>query len=92
MQLRIRSQGVNVPEIVNGFDLSIRNEMASQVGPAGIDIAYQRLGKSDAPAVLLIMGISAQSIHWPDSFCLRSPTAACKSSVSTIEIPASPHT
>ena len=58
-----------MPEIVNGFDLSIRDEMASQVGPAGIDIAYQRLGKSDAPAVLLIMGIAAQSIHWPDSFC-----------------------
>lgn len=58
-----------MPEIVNGFDLSIRDEMASQVGPAGIDIAYQRLGKSDSPAVLLIMGIAAQSIHWPESFC-----------------------
>lgn len=43
--------------------------MASNVGPAGIDIAYQRLGSPDAPAVLLIMGIAAQLIHWPDSFC-----------------------
>ena len=51
-----------MPEIVNGFDLSIRDEMVSQVGPAGIDIAYQRLGKSDAPAVLLIMGIGADAL------------------------------
>ena len=51
------------------FDASILDEMASQVGPAGINISYQRLGKSDAPAVMLIMGIAAQSIHWPDSFC-----------------------
>jgi pimeloyl-ACP methyl ester carboxylesterase len=45
------------------------DEKASKVGPAGIEIAYQRLGKPDAPAVLLIMGIAAQSIHWPDGFC-----------------------
>ena len=38
-------------------------------GRAGIDIAYQRLGNPDAPVVLLIMGIAAQSIHWPDAFC-----------------------
>ena len=56
-------------EQFRGFDASILDEMASQVGPAGINISYQRLGKSDAPAVLLIMGIAAQSIHWPDSFC-----------------------
>jgi pimeloyl-ACP methyl ester carboxylesterase len=43
--------------------------MASKVGPAGIDIAYQRLGNPDAPPVLLIMGIAAQSINWPDAFC-----------------------
>lgn len=51
------------------FDAGIVDEMAERVGPAGIDIAYQRFGKRDAPAVLLIMGIAAQSIHWPDSFC-----------------------
>ena len=44
-------------------------ERALQVGPAGIDIAYQRLGNLDAPAVLLIMGLAAQMIHWPDEFC-----------------------
>jgi pimeloyl-ACP methyl ester carboxylesterase len=56
-------------ELVNGFDRSIVDEKASKVGPAGIDIAYQRLGNPDAPLVLLIMGIAAQSINWPDAFC-----------------------
>jgi pimeloyl-ACP methyl ester carboxylesterase len=56
-------------ELVNGFDSSILDEKASKVGPAGIDIAYQRLGNPDAPVVLLIMGVAAQSIHWPDAFC-----------------------
>ena len=56
-------------ELVKGFDLSIVEQKALKVGPAGIDIAYQRLGKPDAPLVLLIMGVAAQSIHWPDTFC-----------------------
>jgi len=56
-------------ELVNGFDASIVDRKASKVGPAGIDVAYQRLGNPDAPVVLLIMGIAAQSIHWPDAFC-----------------------
>lgn len=45
------------------------DEKVSNVGPAGIDIAYQRIGKPEAPAVLLIMGLGGQSIHWPDGFC-----------------------
>ena len=56
-------------ELVNGFDTSLVDERVSKVGPAGIDIAYQRLGRRDAPAGLLIMGVAAQSIHWPDTFC-----------------------
>ena len=32
----------------NGFDGSIKHEKASNVGPAGIDIAYHRLGKGDS--------------------------------------------
>src|SRR5712691_6081858 len=56
-------------EMVKGFDASIVDEKASKVGPAGIDIAYQRLGSRDAPVVLLIMGGGAQSIAWPDGFC-----------------------
>jgi pimeloyl-ACP methyl ester carboxylesterase len=58
-----------MPELTNGFDASITDECASKIGPSGIDVAYQRLGKPDAPAILLIMGIAAQSIHWPDGFC-----------------------
>jgi pimeloyl-ACP methyl ester carboxylesterase len=56
-------------KLVNRFDASIVDEKATIVGPAGIDIAYQRGGNPDAPVVLLIMGIAAQSIHWPDAFC-----------------------
>ncbi|HKF50377.1 MAG TPA: alpha/beta hydrolase [Terracidiphilus sp.] len=44
-------------------------EMATNVGPAHIDICYQRLGDSSAPPVVLIMGGAAQMIHWPDPFC-----------------------
>jgi pimeloyl-ACP methyl ester carboxylesterase len=48
---------------------SVVYETASKAGPAGIDISYQRLGKPDAPVVLLIMGIAGQLINWPDAFC-----------------------
>jgi len=47
----------------------LANEKVSKVGPAGIDIAYQRLGNPDAPVVLLIMGIAGQLVNWPDAFC-----------------------
>src|SRR6516225_2905524 len=60
---------IGMSELVNGFDASIVDERASKVGPAAIDIAYQRLGNPDAPVVLLIMGLAAQSIAWPDGFC-----------------------
>lgn len=56
-------------ELVNGWDASIVDEKASKVGPAGINIAYQRIGNPDAPLVLLIMGLAAQSTNWPDAFC-----------------------
>ncbi len=48
---------------------SLAVEKASNVGPAGIDICHQRLGDPDTPPVLLIMGLAAQLIHWPDAFC-----------------------
>jgi pimeloyl-ACP methyl ester carboxylesterase len=41
-------------------------EIAKQVGPDRIDIAYERFGDPHAPPVLLIMGIGAQLIGWPD--------------------------
>lgn len=58
-----------MPEFLEGFDSSIVDEMAVKVGPAGINIAYQRLGDPHAPLALLIMGVAGQSINWPDTFC-----------------------
>jgi pimeloyl-ACP methyl ester carboxylesterase len=42
---------------------------ALNVGPSGIEIAYERLGDPAAPPVLLIMGGGAQLINWPEGFC-----------------------
>jgi pimeloyl-ACP methyl ester carboxylesterase len=44
-------------------------EIAKSVGPARIDIAYERLGDPSAPPVLLIMGLGQQLVGWPDGFC-----------------------
>jgi pimeloyl-ACP methyl ester carboxylesterase len=44
-------------------------ETAHKVGIAGIDIAYERLGDWPAPPVVLVMGVGAQMINWPDGFC-----------------------
>jgi len=54
-----------------GFDFTFAEETAFTVVPNGIGIAYQRLGIPEAPAVLLIMGVAAQLIDWPDAFCHR---------------------
>jgi pimeloyl-ACP methyl ester carboxylesterase len=43
--------------------------IASNVGPSHLNIAYERMGEIDAPPVLLIMGVGAQMISWPDGFC-----------------------
>ena len=45
-------------------------QVARGVGPAGIDIAYERFGEPEAPPVLLIMGLGAQMLAWPDQFCV----------------------
>ncbi|WP_043662913.1 alpha/beta fold hydrolase [Streptomyces xylophagus] len=42
---------------------------ARNVGPSGIEIAYERFGDPDAPPALLIMGAGAQMINWPEGFC-----------------------
>jgi pimeloyl-ACP methyl ester carboxylesterase len=42
---------------------------AHEVGPARLDIAYERLGDRDATPVLLLMGLGSQLIAWPDGFC-----------------------
>jgi pimeloyl-ACP methyl ester carboxylesterase len=35
----------------------------------GIEIAYETFGEPSAPPLLLIMGLSAQMIHWDEEFC-----------------------
>lgn len=37
----------------------------------GIELFYEDMGDISAPPVLLIMGLSAQLILWPDDFCRR---------------------
>ena len=44
-------------------------EIARGVGPAHIDIAYERFGEPNSPAVLLVMGLGTQMLGWPDGFC-----------------------
>jgi pimeloyl-ACP methyl ester carboxylesterase len=56
-------------ELLDRFDGSTADEIAAKVGPSGLNIAYQRRGNPHAPVALLIMGVTGQSIHWPDSFC-----------------------
>jgi pimeloyl-ACP methyl ester carboxylesterase len=49
--------------------LSRDEKIAVNVGPAQIDIAYERMGDPDAPPVLLIQGLGAQLIGWHVGFC-----------------------
>jgi pimeloyl-ACP methyl ester carboxylesterase len=44
-------------------------EMARGVGPARVDIAYERFGKRGSPPILLVMGLGTQMLGWPDGFC-----------------------
>jgi pimeloyl-ACP methyl ester carboxylesterase len=44
-------------------------EKATNIGPAGIELAYERFGDPDAPPVLLVMGVAMQMLAWPDGFC-----------------------
>lgn len=44
-------------------------ERATGVGPHRIDLAYQRFGDPAAPPLLLIMGLAAQMVNWPDALC-----------------------
>jgi pimeloyl-ACP methyl ester carboxylesterase len=44
--------------------------MSEQTAPVnGIEIAYQTFGDPADPALLLVMGLGAQLIHWPEEFC-----------------------
>ena len=44
-------------------------EIARGVGPARVDIAYERFGPPGLPPVLLLMGLGTQMLGWPDGFC-----------------------
>ena len=46
----------------------LNEQIATNVGPSGIEIAYERRGNPTDPAVLLIMGAGAQLVHWADGF------------------------
>jgi pimeloyl-ACP methyl ester carboxylesterase len=46
----------------------LNEQIATNVGPSHIEIAYERRGQLTDPVVLLIMGVAAQLIHWPDGF------------------------
>jgi pimeloyl-ACP methyl ester carboxylesterase len=69
MLARVSLKEKRMTEFVHQSAAGFTDGNAIGVGPARIDIAFQRLGSPDAPPVLLIMGISAQLIHWPDPFC-----------------------
>lgn len=43
--------------------------IARSIGPSRIDIAYERMGDPKGPPVLLVMGLGAQMIQWPDGLC-----------------------
>lgn len=49
--------------------MSIEEKLAKNVGPAKLDIAYERIGDPALPPVLLIQGLGAQLVGWPDGFC-----------------------
>jgi pimeloyl-ACP methyl ester carboxylesterase len=44
-------------------------QLTEPIGPARIELAYQRLGDPNDPPVLLVMGLATQMIGWPDGFC-----------------------
>jgi pimeloyl-ACP methyl ester carboxylesterase len=44
--------------------MSVRTTKAN-----GLELAYEQIGDSGNPPVLLIMGLGSQMISWPDGFC-----------------------
>lgn len=48
--------------------MALNEQIAANVGPSGIEIAYERRGNPADPIVLLIMGGAAQLVQWPDGF------------------------
>jgi pimeloyl-ACP methyl ester carboxylesterase len=52
-----------------GAETLMTIDIVSGAGPNGIDIAYECFGDRDAPPVLLVMGLGAQMLGWPEGFC-----------------------
>lgn len=46
----------------------MNEQIARDVGPARVDIAYESLGDPAHPPVLLVMGLATQLVHWPRGF------------------------
>ncbi len=61
---------MNSPEKITAPEIAIRSGMARIHHAQGdIDICYEDWGDENAPPLLLIMGLSAQMLLWPDGFC-----------------------
>src|SRR5690606_4413442 len=60
------------PQILHGSETMSTERIANGIGPARINLAYERRGDPGDPAVLLIMGLGAQLVHWPTGFAARS--------------------
>jgi pimeloyl-ACP methyl ester carboxylesterase len=52
----------------NDARMTARERIVADVGPARIEVAYERRGDSADPAVLLIMGVGGQLVSWPIRF------------------------
>ena len=46
----------------------LNQQIARNVGPAHLDIAYEERGDPKHPTVLLVMGLAAQLVNWPPGF------------------------
>ena len=42
----------------------------------GVELATEAFGTPTDPPILLIMGVMASILWWPDEFCTRLPLAA----------------
>jgi len=46
----------------------LNEQIAKDVGPAHLEIAWEQRGDPKHPTVLLVMGVAAQLVHWPLGF------------------------
>ncbi|MCB9689814.1 MAG: alpha/beta hydrolase [Alphaproteobacteria bacterium] len=46
----------------------MHEQIAHDTGPHRIDLAHERRGNPADPPVILLMGIAAQMVHWPEGF------------------------